>query len=530
MRDLGKAGESVVDSWCAMAGITANPSFKDRYGWDLLFELESASDLATASGLHESNIECKVQVKATDSATKTRKIELSNLRSMATSALPAFYLLLEYGGSDAPQAGYLLHLDDSHCEKILRRIRAETARPGKLSLNKKTMTLDFKEARKIHPLNGLGLRSAVLEFVGSSQGDYVLKKQSFLKRAGYEAGGLSIKFNLPAQHIQKFVEMASGTKAQLEVQDIKSFHTRFGITEKLALINSESALLTIGGVVADDFGKVSFTDQDTGTMLTFDLDVYRGGLGNWVPSQYRMIRLVSQRFTIDISVTTSKCKIWFHKTDYDSASLRDLYKQFRFTQMLTKPKSVDLVLLLDHKELKGSLGGEGFEDQSWACTVLKSALAIQNHYEDYDDIFTSLADLSSKDKDIVNFHRFLSEPDSELDVNLTFVMSAGTEKIAGAECLVPLVLSFGGVMFVSLYAFGGVLEASGENAYHLKALWKRCIYKMHFRELGGGAETCLKNLKKAADEYSSECTVIDLTEKYIKPIAKVADMNREVTV
>lgn len=523
MRDLGKAGESAVQEWCAIGGITANQSLTDRYGWDLLFELESTNDVATASGLHESNIECKVQVKATDGDAKTRKIELSNLRAMATSALPAFYLLLEYGGSDRPIAGHLLHLDNSLCEKILKRIRIETAKLGKPELNRKTMTLSFKKARKIEPLNGYGLKKAILDYVGKSQGDYVSRKQNSLNQVGYEAGAFSVKFNVPVQDIQKFVEMASGTKAQIEVQGINSFQTRFGITEALSTMNSESALLTIGGVIADGCGRVSFINRDNGKTVAFDLDVYRGGLGEWVPKQFRMVRLVSQRFTIDISIATNKCKIWFHKNDTDPASIRDLYKQFSFTEMLTKPNSVDIVLMVDKNEVRGTFDGEGFDgDQRWACTVLRSALSIQNHYENYDDILSSPAELSAKGKNIVHFEDFLSGSDEDMNANISFSMNSVTEKIVTAECIVPLMISFGGVMFISLYVFGGDLKTTGDNAYDLKAYWKRCIYKTNFINSGSGARFCLKEIEKAASKYESECMIIDLTENYIHPIAKMA--------
>lgn len=193
-RYIGTAGELIVEQWCALSGITANRSEPDRHGWDLHFEMPHLANIALASGLHESNIECKVQVKTTDTKKKTVPVELSNLRSMATSTLPTFYILIELAGGQQVQSAHLLHVDDELCSRILERIRRETAKPGKPNLHKKTMSLDFKNGAKIQPLNGEGLKSHILKFIGPSQADYVIKNRLTSSRAGLSRRAIRLVF------------------------------------------------------------------------------------------------------------------------------------------------------------------------------------------------------------------------------------------------------------------------------------------------------------------------------------------------
>ncbi|WPM26845.1 hypothetical protein OGV25_00400 [Pseudomonas sp. P1B16] len=151
-RYIGTGGERIIAAWCELSGITANRSDPDRHGWDLHFEMPQLANIRSAAGLHESNIECKVQVKTTDTKKKSEPITLSSLRAMATSTLPTFYILIELAGGQQVVAAHLLHIDNTHCAKILERIRRETAKPRKEGLHEKTMTLNFKKASRSYRL------------------------------------------------------------------------------------------------------------------------------------------------------------------------------------------------------------------------------------------------------------------------------------------------------------------------------------------------------------------------------------------
>ena len=93
MRDLGRLGEYTFSVWCSQVGLVANPSIIDKTGWDFYVQFPIADDLSV-SKLHKPAVECRVQVKATDSSDRKWQITLSNLRQMATASMPTFYCFL----------------------------------------------------------------------------------------------------------------------------------------------------------------------------------------------------------------------------------------------------------------------------------------------------------------------------------------------------------------------------------------------------------------------------------------------------
>ena len=521
MRDLGTAGELAVQKWCALSGITATEPDLDRYGWDLLFEIPSIHDVKTARGLHEPGIECKVQVKSTDGITRTQSIELSNLRAMATSSLPTFYLLLEFNSTADPVAGYLLHMDEYHCEKVLKRIRKETVKPGGFRLNHSKMNLKFTSAMKITPLDGEGLKAALAKSIGTSQASYVTNKQNMLSRIGYEDGNFKVKFDIDKKDIQQFVEMTLGTRASLPITNFKSFLTRFGITEELPEFKSDTALISVTNVKYDYEGKATFRNQSTGECIIYNVKVYQAGFGNWAPPEYRTIRLKADRFNIDVYTHKNSFKIWFHDGDESAADIKDLLKSYRFMQLMSAPKNIIMELLIDNIDFKGKLSGDGFSGGfDYAIQTLESTLRIQHFFDLYDRLLVTPFEIESIADRIINLSKFLYLPDSKIDMTVEFHLHGASSKILEAECILPVSISFGGTQFVALYVLSGDLDNISEGAYTLRAKQRKLLYKTYFNSPISKASEVFDQIKKVASEYRSEVTVIDLSDKPILPKIK----------
>lgn len=521
LRDLGNAGELAVQKWCALAGITATKPDIDRFGWDLLFEMTSIHDVKTAQGLHESGIECKIQVKATDGITRTQPIELSNLRAMVTSSLPTFYLLLEFNSTADPVNGYLLHIDDIHCEKVLKRIRKETVKPGGFRLNHSTMNLKFTNAMKILPLNGEGLKSAIAKSIGSSQASYVINKQNMLSRIGYETGNFKVKFDLNKKDIQQFVEMTLGTPANLPIKNIKSFLTRFGFTEELPELKSDTAVITVTDVEFDDEGTATFRNRNSGECIAYKIKVYRAGFGTWVPPENRTIRLKADRFSIDVYPHKNSFKIWFHDGDSSTADVAALLKSYRFMQLMSDPTAVIMELSINDKESRGSLNGDGFGGNfDYAIYVLEATLRIQHFFDLYDPLLVTPSEIESISENLINLSKFLHLPDKEIDMTVRFRISGATRKILEAECILPVSISYGGIQFVALYVLSGDLENTTDESYVLQAKRRKLLYKTYFNLATSKKSEIPDEVRRVASEYRSEITVVNLSEKFISPTLK----------
>src|SRR5690554_79287 len=98
---IGGVGEAQFKLMCETAGIVANPSLTDAYGWDFNVEFPCSDkhDSSLNPMLIASPIECKVQVKATRTERKKVQVKLSNLKRMALYPLPSFFFFIEYNGS-----------------------------------------------------------------------------------------------------------------------------------------------------------------------------------------------------------------------------------------------------------------------------------------------------------------------------------------------------------------------------------------------------------------------------------------------
>lgn len=522
-RYIGTAGELIIEQWCALSGITANRSEPDRHGWDLHFEMPNLANIALASGLHEANIECKVQVKTTDTKKKTVPVELSNLHSMATSTMPTFYILIELAGGHHVQSAHILHVDDELCSKILERVRRETAKPGKPNLHKKTMSLDFKKGVKILPLNGEGLKAQILKYIGSSQADYVIKKQTFIKSCGFEPQSYKVSFQVDMEHTDTLVKMLLGESASVEVKQVKASVTRFGISEQLHEMQSHTAVMSVSKVVPDGFAKVCFRNRIDGTALEFGFDIYRGGAAACVPEKFRVVRLKSSRFSIDMSMHNNSMNIFFHAREDVACEVNELLKNYKLIKMMTSPSNVSISIETDGHVLAGRLSGVGFEgDFDKSLEMLESATYVKNFYE-YHDALDVVPNWFARNGDaLVENVSFLRNLTVLNKVHMNFSLADGATDLTEAECVVALPIVLGERCFVSLLAYGGDLTHKGGGSYELVPNKVSVIYRTHFDMeylVSGRANS---DLEEVLDRYEGAGTIVPFIDTYMGPLLENA--------
>ena len=98
MNDIGKMGEKIFSYWCSTAGLVVNKATEDETGWDfhVEFPFTSNPDFPLPLDMQKSPIECKIQVKATNTQNKSVQITLSVLHRLVKSPLPAFIAFIRH--------------------------------------------------------------------------------------------------------------------------------------------------------------------------------------------------------------------------------------------------------------------------------------------------------------------------------------------------------------------------------------------------------------------------------------------------
>ena len=518
-RDIGRAGEAVIEGWCALSGITANKSHTDRHGWDLLFEMGPFSDIGSAHGLHESNIECKVQVKTTDTQKKTVSVELSNLRAMATTTLPSFYILLELAGGDTPKSVHLLHIDNEHCEKILKRVRIETTKPEHPKLHKKTMSIDFAKGVELKPLNGDSLREAILKFVTPSQSSYVVQKQRFLNSVGFEKNSYEVSFTIDATNTKLFVDMLLGGNAAVQAYGIQASVKRFGVKEPMPDVQSASAVLRVSDILPDGRATIQFRNRSSGGKAEFELDVFRGGVAKCIPAKYRTVRLRAERFTIDISVPHNTMTIQFHDLETVPCDLAELLRHYKFLKLISDPSAVDIAISIDNSRLCGSMKGEGFIGNfDHSVKILEAATLIKNHFEYFGPLPVIPSTFATIGKTTINYAKFITDHLSKVEITFEADLS-DPETMTDIIVAMPAIL--GEVLFVEVWVLTGPASHREIN-YTLRPTSKRSIYKTYFNKTALGTGEVEQEIQRVVENYQSDFFVLDSTDLYIAPLVEQA--------
>ncbi|WLI28172.1 hypothetical protein PSH61_20450 [Pseudomonas rhodesiae] len=523
MRDLGEAGEAAFSSWCAIAGITANKSIKDRHGWDLFIELEGKIDISDAAQLHEPLIECKVQIKTTDARKRTLPVTLSNLKAMATTPLPAFYVLLEFDNSEEPKKVFIRHIDESIISEILRRVRVETTKSKKADLHKKTMQIKFSKDTEIQPLSAKNIRSFIEKVVGPSPSGYVKSKQSYMKKVGFEKDAFSLNFSIEGeQNLEGFINMHLGIDGSTEIQNISSFSKRFGISTETNNLKSDSAVLKLMEVTADGEGSVQFRDRSDGSSVRYVVGVYRVGLASWIPKKYQKLRLSADAIDIQISIENNKMVISYNFQNRVPREVSEHIKLLKLVGILRTPNNVDITITIDDRKIHGKLNGpqpaEDF-DYYQLLQLLEILKNVKEYFNLEDPLRLSLDDIYRNRQTILNCKKLLAP--SASGITFSFNLESATPLDSQVACLYVIALQLGDVSFFDLISMKGLLSKSDTKKHKLSLKETQSLYKTTTPTAELEKNKIIEDIQRASENYTYEHPIIDLTGDFLKAIEKI---------
>lgn len=470
MRDLGKLGENTFAVWCSQVGLNANPSVIDKTGWDYYVEFPIAPDLST-NELHKSAINCKIQVKATDKQDRRLAITLSNLRQMATSQMPSFYIFLEFDGKDEVQKAFIVHLDNNIIYSVLKRIHEIEQSNKESNLNKRTMTLKYDESNELKLLNGQNLKENLLAYIGRDYSKYINDKSNFLESCGFEDGYGTIQFSLNGEEsIKKIIDVSLGLEEELDVENLVSIEHRFGIPSKNPEFELKTAKLKLG-MLAPKKGKIHFKEDQLSSGLTFDMNFYVSPFSFQEFRKFSKFRIIGEFFDINCEPYQNKAKYNFSLGDDCRLEIRQLKKAIALITLLSKDK---------HKTIF-DIEFENFETLSFTLTsnyvkrdleifdeLLNKILQICQNLPNHDEISISLKELYYYKQEIEQFHTLMTKT-SECNFKVEFGLSV--EDRLGEDQTAHIAVTssrLGSHIVGAIFSVFGKSTVISENRYRLE--------------------------------------------------------------
>lgn len=312
MRDLGKMGESAFSQLCASAGLTANSSDVDKTGWDFLveFNFENEPDTRIPT-IHNAATECKIQVKSTDDRKRKLSVKLSNLRRLATTPSPAFFVFLEYDNADVPQNIFLVHLDSKLISRILHRLHQANIEGEVDQLHKKTITIKYDESHRLL-VSGHHIKQALRKHIGPSMADYVKEKNNHLANIGFEDGFAEIEFTIfGMDNLSKLVDSSIGIQQSADIANLIGFNKRFNLKDISPFIDVENVKLEFIDVEPNKEGKLRISKEKNGSAFSFPAQIYITPLPRSLPVELQKTRIATSFFSFIINPHINSCVFFF---------------------------------------------------------------------------------------------------------------------------------------------------------------------------------------------------------------------------
>jgi len=244
--DIGRIGEKAVETWAAQAGMTANPSFHDERGWDVILQLPHDGDTANQGPLDRAppEISCMIQIKTTMGVTHAVPIAISNWQRMCKEPIPWFVLAVHLDEDLQPTSAYLVHIDERWCERVLRRLR-ELGAEARSELHRRTIDITWSESDRFVDLHGRELRRLIRQYVTPDQREYVTRKIRWFDELGYEDHARRVAVTFQAEDKSAFWEsmadLAIGLRSTFPGEwKARLLDVRFGIEGTLKEFGREA--------------------------------------------------------------------------------------------------------------------------------------------------------------------------------------------------------------------------------------------------------------------------------------------------
>lgn len=471
MRDLGLLGENTFSSWCHQVGLVPNPSIIDKTGWDFYVQFPQVDDLSV-SKLHKSVFECKIQVKSTDKRERKLAITLSNLRQLATSQMPSFYVFLEFDGTNEVQKAFILHLDNNIIYSILKRIHEIEQGYKENNLNKRTMTLKYDESHELKLLDGKNLKENILAYIGEDYSKYINQKSLFLENCGFEDGYGTLQFSLNGEDsIKKIIDVSLGLEEELDIENLVSIEQRFGIPSQKTKLVVPKAKLKIG-MSPPKKGKIRFKEDKLSSGLTFEIDFYNSSFSFSEFRQYAKFRIINDFFDMSFEPYEGKCDFSFNLGDSKKVEIKKLKDVISLITLMSgnEHNAIIDIELEDNSPLSFNFKSKFVErNLEIFDELLNKIIQICQHLKIYDEICISLKELYYYKNEIENFHTIITKS-NECDCGVEFVVDLDNNLIDKQVAHISVIACHLGTHTIGvILTLLGKVELISEKKFRIKS-------------------------------------------------------------
>jgi len=516
MRDLGLMGESTFILWCADVGLIPNGSRIDRTGWDFFVEFPFSSGLSPQE-IHKSAFECKVQIKATDKNERKISVTLSNLRRLITAQMPAFFVFIEFDGSNSAQRAFVVHVDNSLITKILKRLHKIEQSDKENNLNKRTMTIHYDESNLLDELNGVHLRNRFLSHIGANVAEYIAIKKSHLESTGYEDGFAQMTFNTEGEdNLKALIDVSLGIEKEVDISKIKGVDARFGVLSNNPLFDSDGGKLAMPDLRPEAEGKIRFREDQLSAGLSFDAKLYNSPFNVMVPDELKKMRVEGEFFDLKFHPYTGSASCSFSFGEGVRLEVRKFRDAIKLLNLLSSSgKKVFVELIFDEfPKLRFGVGStEQKFDFSNELKALDSAVKLIDKFGVTDFVDISFDEISRYKTQICQMENVLGSSPNLFKVEFG-IEGDGYEKNKETAYILLITSPIGSHIFgVILVLTGNVEEIEGER-YRL--ITKDMIVEQRIvseKDESIPNEDLVSAIECIEQKYNDEFSVVTMFEK-----------------
>lgn len=428
-RDVGAMGEAAFESMCAAVGLIANKAFRDRSGWDFLVEYPIQHTDSVTVDEREYPVECRVQVKSTDSKPGKRAIKLSNLERFAKAPMPAFVLFLEFEGNENPVNGYLVHIDEKLVARVLKKLREIDTTEARTSIHKVSLSITYNESHKLPFVNGLKLKECIDTYVSAGMYLYTKEKLELIKNVGYETSKGSITFSfLEDDGLHAVVDNMLGYSDTVAIDRVNMIPERFGIPSSRQNNEVFNGKFNFN-LKSSISGRIEISPKQFGQPLILKCEVFTSPLFGPGMEAFEVIRLKSDLIDWRISVKNGEAR--FSVSLDGNRSIYDWNRSMSFVSALVGNGEYSEVRLIcdGHPELtlprpkdaeiRNQFGELGIN--------ARAALLLANEFGF--DAESTLCDLEilEGNSGLIEFLVYIARPGSITNITLKFVSGVDSD-------------------------------------------------------------------------------------------------------
>ena len=469
MRKLGYMGENVFALWCADAGLVANSSIVDETGWDFIVEFPFSKEIDTHL-LHKAASECKVQVKATDKKDRKLAIKLSNLRRLATTLSPAFFVFIEFDGLSSAQRVFVVHVGKDLISRVLKRMHEIEQYPKENNFHKRTMVVSYDDTHLVDSLDGKGVRDKILSYIGDEIPKYIADKKHFLETVGYEDGCAHMEMTtIGEENLRKLIDVSVGVKDSVDVNKVTSVKTRFGIKDEKTTLTMSGGKLSMPDLEPNATGELRFKSDPFEPGLLFDVKLFISPFNQILPEELQVIRIDEGHFDMVFTPTKRTASFNLLISTNERGELKKLKSILSLYELFFAPKdSTNIEVFLNDKLLftytgtdkeRASLGG--------GLDMVNAAVNLADIFQITDPIQVSYAEIIANGSKLETILDFLSKPSKAISID--FELPENIESGKDTACSFLVSARLGDYTLGIVCIITGAIESTGNERYKLES-------------------------------------------------------------